>query len=345
MKILVVHSGNHEHVAPFVAEQVEALREAGCDVQMYGITGHGLVGYIRNLKGLKEAIRQFKPDVVHAHYGICGLLCTLQHLVPVVVTYHGSDINDRRVLPLSRIAMRRADYNIFVSRKLLEKAGGNRFKFQDSRFKFQDSRFRIQDSGSKNNNSQLLTLNSQLSIIPCGVDTNLFHLMQRDVACKVVNLDPTKRYILFAGAFDVEVKNPELAKATCEFVPEAILLELKGYSREQVAALMNVADALLMTSHREGSPQVIKEALACGLPIVSVDVGDVKERTEGVAGCYVAKNYNAEELADLLNKAIEFGINNERKKLLKDDMLDNRHIALKLIKIYKVASNNSMYGY
>ncbi len=207
MKILVVHSGNHEHVAPFVVEQVEALREAGCDVQMYGITGHGVIGYIRNLKGIKEAIRQFRPDVVHAHYGICGLLCTLQHMVPVVITYHGSDINDRRVLPLSRIAMRRSDYNIFVSKKLMEKAIGNRFKIQDSRFKIQDS---------KNKKSQLSTLNSQLSILPCGVDTNLFHPMKCEEACKIVGLDPKKHYVLFAGAFDVEVKNPELAKAVCK---------------------------------------------------------------------------------------------------------------------------------
>ena len=122
MRVLVVVSGNHERVAPFVVEQAEALRQAGCDVLLFTIEGHGAKGYLRNLRSLKQQINEYRPDVVHAHYGLCGLLCTLQHKVPVVVTYHGSDINDRRILPLSRLAMRRAAHNIFVSRRLMEKA-------------------------------------------------------------------------------------------------------------------------------------------------------------------------------------------------------------------------------
>lgn len=67
------------------------------------------------------------------------------------------------------------------------------------------------------------------------------------------------------------------------------LIELKGYSHKEVVLLMCAIDVLLMTSITEGSPQVIKVAMACGCPIVSVDVGYVKERVEGVEGCLVAK--------------------------------------------------------
>ena len=146
-----------------------------------------------------------------------------------------------------------------------------------------------------------------------------------------------KKYILFAGAFDNAVKNAPLAKDAVELLDcsNVELLELAGYSREEVTLLMCAADAFLMTSHSEGSPQVIKEAMACGCPIVSVDVGDVRERTESVEGCYVANSRNPEELADLLKKALAFDKKtNGREKIITDE-LDNQQVAHKLIAIYE----------
>lgn len=117
--------------------------------------------------------------------------------------------------------------------------------------------------------------------------------------------------------------------------PNVELLELKGYSRYEVTLLMCAADAFLMTSLSEGSPQVIKEAMACGCPIVSVDVGDVRERTEGVEGCYVANTRNPEDLAQLLKKALTFGNKiNGREKIIADG-LDNKFVAARLMDIYK----------
>ena len=175
MRVLVVVSGNHSNVAPFVTEQAEALRQAGCEVELFRVTGHGFLGYLHNLKSLKLAILRFNPDVIHAHYGLCGLLCTLQHRVPVVVTYHGSDINDRRILPISRLAIHRAAHNIFVAKKLQKKC------------------------------LDVLVprgLETFSSVIPCGVDLNIFHPIQRDIAYQTLGLDPETHYILFAGAFD-----------------------------------------------------------------------------------------------------------------------------------------------
>ena len=223
MKVLVVVSGNHGRVAPFVAEQAEALRQAGCDVELFKVEGHGASGYLRNLRRLKDAIGQFQPDVLHAHYGLCGLLCTLQHRVPVVVTYHGSDINDSRILPLSRMAMRRAAHNIFVSEKTKAIA--------------------VRHSSSVNKRS---------SVIPCGINLGDFPIVDRIEARQRMGLQPDGRYVLFAGAFDNTVKNATLAKATCALLPDVSLLELKGYNRNEVAMLMNAVDALLMTSHSEG---------------------------------------------------------------------------------------------
>ena len=101
----------------------------------------------------------------------------------------------------------------------------------------------------------------------------------------------------------LQLKNPELAKEAVDKVPDARLMEMKGYSRVQVAELMNAADVCLMTSHSEGSPQFIKEAMACGCPIVSVDVGDVAEILEGVEGCRIADK-NATDVAQKIEQVL-----------------------------------------
>ena len=318
MKVLVVHSGNHKQVAPFIVEQAEALREAGCEVQLFAVEGHGIQGYLHCLPSLKRAIAEYRPDIVHAHYGLCGLLCTLQRKVPVVITYHGSDINNKTSRRFSLLAMRRAAYNIFVSKKLSETAKPSPFKGG------------VPQRG--------------VGVIPCGIDTHVFHPMPHEEAIKVLEQKPiiqaikqsnnqAIKFVLFAGAFDNEVKNPQLAKETCALVPDAILLELKGYSRTEVAALMNIVDMLLMTSHSEGSPQVVKEALACGLPVVSVDVGDVAETTSNVANCRIVKDKSPLKLAD----AIESVIKSSHRIQTDISKFDNREIARQLVQIYKCA--------
>lgn len=301
MRILIVASLNKGSFAPFIIEQVEALKAKGCETDFFGLQGKGIKGYLGNLSALKRKIKDFHPDVVHAHYGLSGLLACLQRNAPVVVTYHGSDINDPQVRRFSNKAMQLAAWNVFVSRKTLE----------------------IARPKKKN------------TLLPCGIDFSDVQLTEREEARQKMHLEPHKRYVLFAGAFDNEVKNAPLAKETVALVEGDVeLLELKGYTREEVTLLMCAVDAFLMTSFTEGSPQVIKEALACGCPIVSVDVGDVKERTEGVEGCYVAETRHPNELADLLRKAIAMGKTNGREKLIADG-LDNRKVAQRLMEIYK----------
>ena len=292
MRILVVASFNKGRYAPFIVEQSETLKNAGCEVSFFGLQGKGVLGYLKNLSALKMKIKEEKPDVIHAHYGLSGLLANLQRRVPVVTTYHGSDINDKKVLLFSRQAMRFSAWNIFVSRKTM----------------------------------QIVKPKRKYSLLPCGIDLTDLQLTERQQAKQQMHLDADKKYILFAGAFDNAVKNATLAK-------ESVAL-----SREQVTLLMCAVDAFFMTSLNEGSPQVIKEALACGCPIVSVDVGDVKERIEGVEGCYVASSRESKDLAALLQKALAFeGKTSGRDKVVNDG-LDNREVAKKLMKIYESIS-------
>lgn len=303
MKILIVASYNKNRFAPFIVEQAEALKKQGCDTAWFGLQGKGLKGYLKNLPALKNKIREVHPDVVHAHYGLSGLLANLQRRVPVVTTYHGSDINDKKALRFSKMAMRLSAWNIFVSRKTLEIANPKK----------------------------------KYALLPCGIDMTDLQLTVRDEARQKMNLSETKKYILFAGAFDNAVKNAPLAKEAVSVLQDdhVELLELKGYSREEVTLLMCAADAFFMTSLTEGSPQVIKEAMACGCPIVSVDVGDVKERMEGVEGCYVAETREPQELSELLTKALFFeGKTKGREKILAEG-LDNRKVASELRGIYE----------
>lgn len=302
MKILVVASLNKGRFAPFIVEQVKALQCFGCEVEWFGLQGRGLKGYLKNLPALTQKVKEFKPEVIHAHYGLCGLLANLQRIIPVVVTYHGSDINDKNVLPYSKVAMRLSKWNVFVSKKTLE----------------------------------ITKLSKHYTLLPCGIDLSELQLTEKTEARRKMNLSVEKKYVLFAGAFDNGVKNAPLAKEVVAQLDDSVeLLELKDYSREEVTLLMCASDALLMTSHSEGSPQVVKEALACGCPIVSVDVGDVRERVAGVDGCFVANTYASRELAELLRKALAFEEKTKGREKVIADGLDNHIVAERLMRIYE----------
>lgn len=278
-------------------EQAQALRLRGVTVDFFGVTGKGFKGYVNALPALKQKIAEFAPDIVHAHYGLCGLLANLQRRVPVVTTYHGSDINEKSVLPFSKLAMMLSRHNIFVSQKNVDIAGAR----------------------------------SKYSLLPCGI--NLPEIYNRDEARLAMDMLPEKKYVLFAGAYCNDVKNYPLAKAAMDLVPAAELVELTGYTRQEVNLLMCAADAILMTSFTEGSPQVIKEAMACGLPVVSVDVGDVAELTSGVPGCFICTR-EPSDLASGLRKAIDSGRTVGLSRILELG-LTNDKVAQAVMKIYE----------
>jgi glycosyltransferase involved in cell wall biosynthesis len=299
MKLLIVCSINSGRIAPFIEEQGDALAAAGVEVEYYKVQGKGLWGYVINRKHLIKKIREFHPHLIHAHYGLSGLLANLQRNVPVITTYHGSDINDSRVFLFSKIAVVLSAYNIFVSEKNRKKAGS-----------------------PKNS-----------SLIPCGVDLNQFQSIDKTIARKKLGMNIQQKYILFAGTFSNPVKNSELAIKSVERLENVRLLELKGYTREEVALLMNAVDVVLMTSFSEGSPQFIKEAMVCGCPVVSVPVGDVPELISALKGCYLT-TYNVEDVTYKLQQAFMFAAHTEGRKRIIKLKLDSESVVKQLIEIY-----------
>lgn len=304
------HSG---YLATYVEEQMQALQQQGMTIVRCGIKKSGLWGYLSALPHIYHMIRKFHPDIIHAHYGLSGLLCCLQRYVPVVVTYHGSDINNPKVLHFSRMAMRLAAKNIFVSKGILNK----------------------------------VTHCPNAVLLPCGIDLSDNQCTPKSVARQKMNLSIDGQYALFAGAFDNAVKNSVLAKDAVELYNRQTgnscqLIELKGYSRQEVALLMCAADVFLLTSHNEGSPQVIKEAMACGCPIVSVDVGDVAERLQGLDGCYVAQTYCTEDVVDKLRQALYFNARTHGRERIIEQGLDNRQVAKRLMEIYNTVCKKAI---
>lgn len=300
MRILIVASIKKTYYAPFIIEQANSIIALGHTIEYFGVNGSGINGYLKNLSSLKNKIKQFKPDIIHAHYGLSGLLACLQRSVPVVVTYHGSDINVKSVRVFSKIAMCLSAFNIFVSPK----------------------------------NVVLAKAKKKYVLQPCGVDLQTIVSLEKTYARKQMNLSDSDKIIVFSGAFDNIVKNSALAKEAVFLMHGVRLIELKAYTKNEVNLLFNAADCLLMTSFTEGSPQVIKEAMASGCPIVSVDVGDVKEITSGIDGCYIAVR-SPEDIAEKLKLALNFNGKTQGRQRIIELGLDNENIAKRLISIYE----------
>jgi glycosyltransferase involved in cell wall biosynthesis len=305
MKILIVCSGNAENFKfeihhAFVFEQIESVKKHfQIEYDTFFIKGKGIVGYLRNLKALKHKIRKYSPDFVHAHFGLSGLLSCLQKIVPVVITFHGSDVNIIKIKYLSRMAAVLSQHDIFVSEKLYQKIRGSK----------------------------------KYSIIPCGINLDTSYPIDMKTAREKLNMDPAKKYILFSSSFTNAVKNAALAFSAIGLLTFNVeFIELKDKNREQVNLLLNACDLLLLTSTSEGSPQIIKEAMACNCPVVATDVGDIKEVIGDTDGCYIA-SFDPKDVAEKIKLTLDFNKRtNGREKIHR---FDNNIIAKKIFEIYQ----------
>ncbi len=305
MNVLIVCSGNHsdfsfEKHQAFIYDQVNAIKGINKEIhfETFFVKGKGLKGYLKNLKLIKERITNTSFDLIHAHNSVVGLFCVIQRRLPVVVTFHGSDINLPKLNLISSLTSIFANQLIFVSEHLKKKIHVKR--------------------------------KTKSFVIPCGVDLDIFNSTE---------FRPhLNNKILFTSSFSVYVKNADLAKKSISMVDENMkLIELKNKSRNEVNKLLNNVDLLLLTSFSEGSPQIIKEAMACNCPIVSTDVGDVKDVIGTTEGCYIC-SFEPEDVAEKIKLALEFaktkGRTKGRQRIIELE-LDNKTIAKKIVEVYK----------
>ena len=255
----------------FSRRQAEALGALGVDVRQFLLEpSRSFSNLLRERRRLEREIRAVAPDLVHAHYGSgSAFLCAVSTSLPLVVTFHGSDLNPVPHLDpalgaathaLSQLAALRADRIICVSEELARR---------------------------------LVWRRDRAAVIPMGVDLALFRPRPRDEARRAVGWDPEARVVLFNAGNPSPGKRGDLAEAAVaearKALPAARLEPLANVAPDRVPDYLNAADCLLLTSDHEGSPTIVKEALACNLPIVSVEVGDVRERLTGVAPSEIAE--------------------------------------------------------
>jgi glycosyltransferase involved in cell wall biosynthesis len=265
LKILVV-TAMYPHPADvgsgaFVMHQVEQLRALGHLVDVLHFPGYrSRLEYLKAAVEVSRRTRREHYDVVHAHYGVTGLASLFRNGIPLVVSLHGSDALIGWHEPLiSRIVCRLADATIVASRIIADRIPGE--------------------------------------VIPCGVDLSVFESKPKAEARHRLNLKLERKYILFPFNPGRAVKRFDLASAAvAKLAGEGIDVELLTVSKipnSEMPWYYSAADVMILCSDSEGSSTAVKEALACNLPVVSTNVGDVCEIMEGIAGVQVAEQTTA----------------------------------------------------
>ena len=281
MRILVVTNCLPTPETPalgtFVEQQISGLREIGLNVSLMFIdrAGKGMRAYSNLKKELQTKMSQCHPDLVHCMYGgvMADAVTRTVGQTPTVVSFCGSDLLGELLSGRTRRLISR--YGVFASHRAARRATGIVVKSRNLQLALP----RDVDS-------------SKVRIIPNGVNLERFQPLDRAWCRTRLGLDSNTFHILFPANSGDQVKRPELARAAVEAFRNGSVAvnmhELRGVPHQQVPLWLNACDVLLLTSLHEGSPNIVKEALACNLPVVSVDVGDVRERIQGVDGCYLA---------------------------------------------------------
>ena len=279
MRVLVVTNMYPSESAPafgvFVDEQVQSLRRKGLTVDVLFVDGKADTwNYARGIAQVRRQLRIARYDLIHAHYVFSGVMARFQWGCPLVVTFHGAGEMVGWVGWLCRGLAPLADAFTVTSSEHAAQLG-----------------------------------NRRAQIVPCGINVDLFQPMPMVEARQQLGLPLERKLVLFAADLRPE-KRIDVARAAMKLLQaEDSGIELvvaTGRPHADIPVFMNACDALALTSDCEGSPQVIKEAMAANLPIVSVRVGDVAEVIGGTAGCYLCER-TPEDVAAKLRLALAFG--------------------------------------
>jgi|SRR5579859_2942338 len=255
----------------FVQRQVSSLRRLGLTVDVIAFDGtDSRLEYLRAL-GRIFALNfgRARYDLIHAHTGHCGIVACAQLRYPVLFSYSGYDLDgvpeDRDGLQRKTERLLFRHLSIFVAGTIVKSAKGME---------------RLPARGR-----------SRSTLLPNGVDREYFAPMARDEARRRLGWNQEPPIVLFAADRTRFTKRFRLAADAFEVarrrVPNLELMVAEQVFPDEMPLWINAADALILTSVTEGSPNVVKEAMACNLPIVSVDVGDVRDIIDGTRNCHV----------------------------------------------------------
>jgi len=295
------------------ARQIESLQALGTQMNVLEIIGLPMLKYLQALPS--EWSQLAAVDVIHAHFGYCGWLARSQWRKPVVVSFMGDDLLGTpdatgRLKPFSQ-------WMVAANRRLARMVDAVIVKSAEM---------------------AEVVAPVKAYVIPNGVDLQTFQPMDKTKTRMTLGWDPNKRYILFPGNPANPRKGFTLAQAATQRAAAQLgetleLVSLWQVAPDQVPLYMNGCDVMLMASLIEGSPNVVKEAMACNLPVVSVPVGDVAEILRDVPG-YVICPRDAEPLADALVNMLITMPRAKGRLALEAKGLDVKTVAQKIMRIY-----------
>ena len=320
MKILFVCSGNVNgfDVVPFIKEQGEAIRKLGVDIEYFPLRGKGLKGYLEAGLSLRSYLKKNHYDLIHAHFILSGCAAVFaSRRTPVVLSLMGSDaygeyVGENKTLFSSRYLTLLTILIQPLVRAIISKS---------------------------RNIERYVYLKRKSFIIPNGIDTTKFKSGEINYRDELA-LSSDKKQILFLGSKNSVRKNLKLAQnaVSCLNRNDVELINPYPVSHESVPKYLNSVDVLAVCSYMEGSPNVIKEAMACNCPIVATDVGDVKWVLGKTEGCYIA-SFKPEDYAAKLSEALKFSQTHGRtqgEQRIKELNLDSVTVAKRIIEIYKM---------
>lgn len=298
----------------FIVRQADFLRRAGVDVDVFAFRGaRRLKNYATAWREVRRKLRDESYDLMHAQFGQSGLLALPKRL-PLVVTFRGDDLEgiigeNGRYIPagkllrsLSRFVAHRADAVVVVSEHMKRHLPGS----------------------------------VTAHVIPSGIDFNLFRYTPQDEARRRIGFPPEERLVLFVGDPALARKRYRLAQQAVDLVNRSLPVRLVvGWKlpHAEMPFFMSACDALVCTSMQEGSPNVVKEALACNLPVVSVPVGDVPLRLGEIRGCELCTDDRPETIAAALERVLRGRHRIDGRQAVKH--LDEEVLTQQLIRLYR----------
>lgn len=307
MKVLFVSSGRTGKVNELIINQGISLQRNGIEID-YFYFRKGFWGYFTGVFEIRKLLKTSNYDLIHAHYSFSGFAASFAGKKPLVVSLLGSDA-----------------YKGFLIRLI-------------TRF---FSKYFWKVTIVKTPEMKSLLHLKKVEIIPNGVDIERFMPIPKKTAREYIRFPLDKILILFISDPSRHEKNFGLALSAFELIKQDNfeLLPVFNKPNEIIPYYLNAADAILLTSKREGSVNVIKEAMACNTPIVSTDVGDVRRNLEGINGCYVCDS-DPESLAMALKKVLESKNSIDSRSRLIELRLDSKTIASKVTSVYKQILSN-----